>query len=203
MISASLDRQWWVWITDFGSLRVVLSEGAVVFGWLCLCRRWHAAAGWATALFGCGFSILLLKLGLSAQLVTLAGGALESPSGHSALGLVLYGSLAWVLGRNMTLKWRLALLVASLSLAGAIGVSRVVLGDHHMADVIAGLLVGAVWATVFAAVDDRARAPDPRWTLGLVLATVLTVLLAHGHPQAISIAWKELFPFPVPLAVRL
>ncbi len=83
------------------------------------------------------------------------------PSGHAATSVALYGLLFW-------LAWWLRLvparasIIAGLVVAIAIGASRVYLGEHYVADVLNGYVVGGLWLVIGAAVCTRwdDRRPD-------------------------------------------
>ncbi|GBF75234.1 hypothetical protein PA598K_03624 [Paenibacillus sp. 598K] len=69
------------------------------------------------------------------------------PSGHAMVSICFYGMLGYLLYRRLRGRWPVSWLfpAAALSLAIAIGVSRVYLGVHYASDVIAGLAAGGIW----------------------------------------------------------
>lgn len=80
---------------------------------------------------------------------------LSFPSGHSMIGLALYGMLAWQLwryGRHPI--WAALLLLWALF----IGLTRIYLHVHYATDVLAGFAAGTVWVIlVHTAVERRLR----------------------------------------------
>lgn len=83
------------------------------------------------------------------------------PSGHSTSGAALYVAVLLAL---LAVRPRRVVAVAAaagtgLLLAG-IGLSRVYLGVHYPSDVVAGLLLGATWSIVVAAVIRPTRAQN-------------------------------------------
>lgn len=71
------------------------------------------------------------------------------PSGHSTTAMVVYATLAYLVIRlEPTRRMRRITLAGAVLIILAIGLTRVYLGVHYPSDVIAGYLVGAVWATV-------------------------------------------------------
>lgn len=71
------------------------------------------------------------------------------PSGHSTTAMVVYATLAYLVIRlEPTRRMRRITLTGAVLIILAIGVTRMYLGVHYPSDVIAGYLVGAVWATV-------------------------------------------------------
>lgn len=70
------------------------------------------------------------------------------PSGHVAAAVAVYGALAAlvvVLGRS-PLRW--AVVALPVLVAPAVAVTRVYVAAHHPSDVLAGLILGAVWLLV-------------------------------------------------------
>ncbi|SNC67165.1 undecaprenyl-diphosphatase [Hymenobacter gelipurpurascens] len=67
---------------------------------------------------------------------------LSFPSGHSMIGLALYGCIAWVLWRHEHHPAWAALL---LMWAVLIGLTRVYLHVHYATDVLAGFAIALVW----------------------------------------------------------
>lgn len=84
-----------------------------------------------------------------------AAGGSSFPSGHATAGAILFGSLAVVLVCYVSHRARpLVWLGAGLG-AGAVAVSRVVLGVHWTTDVIGGLVLGFGWVWIAKRVTAR------------------------------------------------
>jgi hypothetical protein len=74
-------------------------------------------------------------------------GLASFPSGHSMSAMVVYGTLAFLVARlapTRFLRWLTWAVAATVILL--IGLSRVYLGVHYPSDVVAGFLVGGIWA---------------------------------------------------------
>ncbi|HET7320881.1 MAG TPA: phosphatase PAP2 family protein, partial [Longimicrobiaceae bacterium] len=70
------------------------------------------------------------------------------PSGHALTAVVIYGTLAYLVARlESTRRLRRWTLGLALVLVVVIGLSRLYMGVHYPSDVLAGWLVGFVWAT--------------------------------------------------------
>lgn len=115
------------------------------------------------------------------------------PSGHAQLSTMLWGYAGWSLRR--AIRWLPAL---TLWLIASISFSRVYLGVHYPADVLAGLLVGVffLWASLRA----EPRLADWYGRLSsrqvIVLAVILSVLAlvampSGGRPWPVEIASTE------------
>ena len=76
-------------------------------------------------------------------------GGYSFPSGHAMVAAAFYGVIGYLLWLNLRNRskpsWYVVLFTFALILA--IGISRVYLGVHFASDVIAGYVVGGVWAT--------------------------------------------------------
>lgn len=71
------------------------------------------------------------------------------PSGHSMAAFSLYGILAYLLWRHIsTPVGRGLLIIISITMITAIGVSRIYLGVHYPSDVLGGFLASGSWLTV-------------------------------------------------------
>ena len=77
------------------------------------------------------------------------------PSGHATITVALYGFLAYMairFSRNFAMQVRIAVITIFFSLL--IGLSRILLNEHYLSDVLGGFLVGALWLTVAISVTE-------------------------------------------------
>ena len=84
------------------------------------------------------------------------------PSGHALDAMVVYGSLALLVARaSRRTPVRTAAWSSALVLVGAIAFTRLYLGAHWLTDVLAGILLGALWIAALAAASPRRAAGRP------------------------------------------
>ncbi len=95
------------------------------------------------------------------------------PSGHALGSTVIYGGLALILDAG-TRRQRIA---AAALLAGLIGLSRVAIGVHYLADVVAGWTLGVAYLAVVTTVADRGALPVRAF---LAAAAVAALSLVPG-----------------------
>ena len=152
-------------ITKFGNPLPVAIVTTGVFAALLASKR-RLEAGWLAATVAGGWLASVLAKAVTAR-VRPAGVSLiplpdepSFPSGHATTAGVLFGSLALLAVRDLKSVWLRALAVGgSVFMILAIGLSRVVLGVHFLADVVAGWVLAASWLglTTWQALEIEAR----------------------------------------------
>ena len=160
-------------LTDFANQAVVLPLIAAVALTLGMLGWRRGALAWLIAV-GCSFAlVLVLKMVLATCGPALDMTSLRSPSGHAAAAAMFFGGIAAVLGRQ---RWQ----VVAIAGLGAllIGVTRVVLGLHSTAEMVAGGALGALGALVVAGLAGKPPTLRLRW---LFAAIVAVALLLHGQ----------------------
>ena len=161
-------------VSNFADQAVLLPLAVVAALGLGLVRWWRGLAAWAVCVAAAFGTMLLLKI-LCLQLAPRLGVSPMSPSGHVAAGCMIYGGL-WVL----LLRGRVpGLVVAAMpvALVAVIGVSRISLGAHTMAEVVIGAVVGLLSVAMLA---RWAGAPPNRPVWPLLAAVSCTMFALHG-----------------------
>ncbi|MEK4626511.1 phosphatase PAP2 family protein [Priestia megaterium] len=71
------------------------------------------------------------------------------PSGHAMSAFAVYGVLSFLLWRHIPTRWgRTLLIVTSIIMILAIGISRIYLGVHYPSDVIGGYFASGCWLAI-------------------------------------------------------
>jgi membrane-associated phospholipid phosphatase len=165
---------WLIALTDFGDLAVLIPVSAVILIWL-VRNSSPAAPRWIFALSLCIGLTAVLKIGFHA--CPLADN-MHSPSGHTSLSTLVYGALTLVSATAWPGLHRVLVIASGVGLILAIGVSRLLLEAHSVAEVGLGLVIGAVSLAMFS--RQYLQAPTTKmWPL-LVVAGVLALGL-HGR----------------------
>jgi membrane-associated phospholipid phosphatase len=181
----------WVFITDCGDSAVTLPLALLVAIFLFVAGERRLGKIWIATISGCAVAIGALKLVFGVCGGAIAGGHIVSPSGHTAMSAVVYGSLALLAGSRLRAAQRSIVFAATA--AGLIGIalSRVLLHEHNLPEIIVGGVVGAIAVAAFAVALGRREAPllPFGWMLlsGIVLVAVL-----HGTRWKIEPALHHL-----------
>jgi membrane-associated phospholipid phosphatase len=166
-------------VTDFGDQAVILPVALVVSVVLAVGGCLRAALAWTVTVV----SVLALILMLKVVLITCGPalfepGELRSPSGHTGSATVVYGGLvALMLQGRARSAW--PALLAAVAVAVIIGLSRLLLHVHSLAEVCIGGLVGlaGVWLMLLLAGPLPRRPP---WTACAVML-IAALALTHGR----------------------
>jgi undecaprenyl-diphosphatase len=163
------------WLGRFWGLAVLCTVAAVL---LARARAWLDLAFVVTALLGSQLVVNLLKHAFGRPRPDLdpavpLPGSPSFPSGHATTAVATLGALAVLLTERLaSRRARAAVWGTAAVLAGASGLSRVVLGVHFLSDVVAGWCLGLAWLALCLLVRDslaaaraspsRPRAPASR-----------------------------------------
>ncbi|HWK48170.1 MAG TPA: phosphatase PAP2 family protein [Stellaceae bacterium] len=169
-------------ITDLGNPMIVGAAALVTTIWLWVSRQRDMAQVFAVAAIATAVATTTLKL----VSITLGGELYDTifymstgaPSGHTALSAAIYGGIAMLFAVGSRGALRIGAPLLLLTAIIGVGFTRVALGSHTPADVVAGFLVGGSFAAVVGFVAARRQREWP--PLMPLLASVLAVgLLLH------------------------
>ena len=153
-------------LSGLGDIAVVGPASIALFVALIWLGARRAAAAFAVAI------LAAIALALAAKLVFAVCGlgasrfAIESPSGHAALGSAFWGAVAANVAGGRRRRERVAIYGAAVCVAVAIAYGRVALGAHTVAEVVCGLAIGVAATALFVAL----RGPPQRLSLTPQLA---------------------------------
>ncbi|MCA0922850.1 bifunctional DedA family/phosphatase PAP2 family protein [Pseudooceanicola nanhaiensis] len=164
------------WLTQLGHVPVATTVAAGAVAFFALWGRPAAAIGLAVSVAGDAVTVTVLKLAFGRARPEL-GYFLETshsfPSGHAAISVALYACLFVMLWRERFIGPTVAL-VGGMTVAAAIGLTRIYLVEHYLSDVLNGWIIGGIWLVVGFGVAERlrrtslpARAARPALALGV------------------------------------
>jgi membrane-associated phospholipid phosphatase len=181
----------WDFVTDFGDSAVTVPLALLVFVFLWAAAARRIALGWAVATGGCAVTMGALKVLFTACGPEIAD--ITSPSGHTAMSVVVYGALATLIGARLrSERRRIVSITAGVAIVG-ISLSRWVLRDHTAAEITVGFGVGTAALVLFRIWLGRDGAP-PLPLKWLALSAACLVAIMHGirwkvEPTVHRLAW--------------
>ena len=169
------------YLTDFADLGLMLPLTGLIALALAALGRWREALAWSLAVGGTFAAMCGLKVAMQLWGGIAAATNLNSPSGHTAAGMVVYGGLLLLILGGQVSRLRLALL-AGLLFGGFFGLTRLWLEVHTVEDVLVGGLVGLGGVLSLAWLTGLARPAAPVRTRAAIAAVALLgTLVFHGH----------------------
>jgi len=164
-------------LTNFGDIAVVLPLSVVISFWLLRYNSSKVLVRWIVALSLCITITVLLKTYLYACPI---GSDLVSPSGHTSLSTLTYGTIALVMAAERSRILQASVLGAGTGFVFAIAGSRVLLNAHSSLEVGIGILIGIATLALFTRYYLRSRSEGAP-LLMLVLPAVAVMAVFHGH----------------------
>lgn len=167
-------RAWLILMTDFGDAAILLPLAVLILIWLRLGGS-RLAWAWTVTVGFCVALTAILKVFFNACPPAVD---MHSPSGHTALSILVYGTLALVTAMEWGGWWRVLAIVTGSSLILMIAASRLLLGVHSVAEVGLGIVIGSAFLALFASNLPRHHRVGV-WPL--LIAAGLLVTILHGE----------------------
>ena len=164
-------------ITDCGDLAILLPVAGVLTLWAALIGKAGLFKWWLLAVVFCigGTGILKIYFFVCPPLLDL-----HSPSGHTSLSMLVYGTLTLAAG-STTQDWRRWLVVvAGTIFVVSIAVSRIIMRAHSIPEVLLGSVLGSAALSLFVAAYLR-NTPTKTYLAPLITISVMLAVLLNGH----------------------
>lgn len=173
-----MENTFWMSVTNAGDSGLLLPIGLILILLLGTLESFRAAFLFTRSLILCLLTILLLKFifiscGKSWDL------GIRSPSGHTCLSVMIYGSLATVLMKQVPVEWKVLVAYLAATIVGFIAYSRIVLGAHTWGEVFVGGSAAIIVLMTFALPYSKLK--HPKIKLGLFFGVLATgSMLTYG-----------------------
>ncbi len=140
--------------TDLGRDVYVVAFMILISVALFTYKKYAEIAGLWVSILGSGATALALKVLIhrprpSALFQAYSEGPYYSfPSGHATLAMALYGFCVYILLQMYPTAARRVMFTALPFIVALVAVSRLYLGVHYLSDVLAGLILGAIFVWI-------------------------------------------------------
>jgi membrane-associated phospholipid phosphatase len=148
-------------ISDLGDLKLIVPSTFGLLLYLLWKQKWSYAAGLFFCVFGGGAISSLLKFLFQQPKININhsyifDGDFGFPSGHTIMGLLFYGYLAYILvNSSQNKKWHWVFMSCAGLIFFLIGLSRLLIGVHLPTDVFGGWAIGLIWLIISIVLSQR------------------------------------------------
>lgn len=141
-----------VFVTEVGGAAGLVPVLVAVSVLLVIKRYWRTLGYWLAAAAFAEALVWTLKdtLGRARPSVYSGLQQFSFPSGHVALAIVVYGFLAFLVGRHRSVAVQAAVTIVAAVAIAFVAFSRLYLGVHWFSDVLASVGLGLVWVALLA-----------------------------------------------------
>src|SRR5262249_33730401 len=102
------------------------------------------------------------------------------PSGHATISAVVLASLAFLLTRGQSLRWRIGVGATAAVYVALVGFSRLYLGAHWLSDVLGGVSFGLAAVALSAMIYTQHGPGEPFQPRRLAVVAGATIVVAGG-----------------------
>jgi membrane-associated phospholipid phosphatase len=179
----------WMYFTKLADTNVMMPLACLLAGWLAYWHCWRAAVRWLL-LFGAGLTIVVAsKIAYIGWGLGIASLDFRGFSGHAmrAAAVAPVFFLLAVQSRARTIT--AASLLAAVAFAIAIGVSRLILHQHSLSEVIGGLALGGAIAAGVLSVERSTRSLP--WNPAVATGCILIIVVGMAARPAPTERWIE------------
>ena len=121
------------------------------------------------------------------------------PSGHATVTVALYGFLAYIAIRfSERFAVQVRIVMMTILVTVLIGLSRIVLNEHYLSDVLGGYLVGTLWLTVAISVTEWLTIKDKiNWQITWSNAQIYLVWFSVVGILMSTLIYARIYQFPL------
>ena len=121
------------------------------------------------------------------------------PSGHATISIALYGFIAYLAIRfSQKFVRKTHIFLSTVLFCILIGLSRIVLNEHYLSDVLGGFLVGALWLTVAISITEWFSSRDKiYWTKSWSVPQIYMLWFSVVCVLLTAWIYAEVYQFPL------
>ena len=121
------------------------------------------------------------------------------PSGHATVTIALYGFIAYVAIRfSQRFAVQVRIMMVTLLLTMMIGLSRILLNEHYLSDVLGGYLVGILWLMVAISVTEWLTTKNKiNWQINWSTGQVNMLWLSIASMLISTLIYAKIYQFPL------
>ena len=121
------------------------------------------------------------------------------PSGHATTAMALYGFIAYLLIRfHQNFAQKIRIFTIAILFILLIGLSRVVLNQHYLSDVLGGYLVGAFWLTLGISITEWLSVESKIiWKVGWSTSHAYMIWLSGLGVFICTLIYAKIYQFPM------
>lgn len=173
----------WILFTKLADTTVLMPLAFALAGWLAYVKRWRAAVYWLF-LFCAGLGVVAAsKVAYVGWGIGVASIDFKGFSGHAMRATAVMPVLSYLLLQTRKTSAILVTLSAAFGFSIAIAISRLVLHEHSMSEVIGGLILGGAIGVGFLASNQARRImPLNKGIVALLIFIAIPGTLAKPAP---------------------
>lgn len=191
-----------IFITSFGSTAISCLIVILVCVISLIIRQPYILIGLLVSTIGSSIFTFLSKLlfhRVRPADILLFESSYSFPSGHATIAIALYGFLAYLAIRfSQNFICQVRIFLTALFFSGLLGLSRIILNEHYLSDVLGGFLVGKLWLIVSISLTEWLSARGKiTWQIAGSAMQTYTVGLSIILVLLAALIYAEVYQFPL------
>jgi membrane-associated phospholipid phosphatase len=179
----------WIYFTKLADTNVLMPLAFLLAAWLACLRRWREAVLWLF-LFCSGLAIVAAtKIAYIGWGIGITSLDFAGISGHAMRAAAVAPVMGFLSLQSRSRTSIAIALLSSIAFSIAIAVSRLVLHQHSISEVVSGLLLGGLVAAVFLAWSPSR--PTVPWNIALSAACAFIAIAGLMAKPAPTERWIE------------
>lgn len=179
----------WIYFTKLADTNVLMPLAFLLAAWLACLRRWREAALWLFLFCGGLAIVAATKIAYIGWGIGIASLDFTGISGHAMRAAAVAPVIGFLSLQSRRRTAIVTTLLVSIAFSIAIAVSRLILHQHSISEVVSGVLLGSIVAAGFLNWSQHRRIT--RWNIGLSTACALIAIAGLAAKPAPTERWIE------------